>query len=72
MICSRFLCLTFIFCGTFLPLNAFFKEQNDLNEVLSIFRQMNDTPPLLIERLESVLAEGKSMYTADEMTELFQ
>lgn len=71
MICSRFLALTLVFCGTFMLLNAFLKEENDLREIIEIFRGVNDTPPEFLERLENALAEGKIMYTADELTELF-
>lgn len=72
MICSRFSFLALVFCGTFLHLNAVFQDVNDLRKVLKMFYEMDSTPPLVIKRLESALAEGKIIYTADELKELLR
>lgn len=72
MICSRFLLLAFVLCATFLPMNAFFKEENDLREVIKAFIEVKSTPKIVIDRLQSALDKGKIIYSANELSELFQ
>lgn len=72
MIFSRFLALTLVFCGTFMVLNAFLKEKNDIRELLNIFRGINETPPAFIKRLEEDLAEGKTTYSANELSGIIE
>lgn len=57
-------------------LNAASKEETDINDVINTFRQLNETQSpaqmAVIERLERAATEGKTMYTAEELTALFQ
>lgn len=72
MVCWRFVCLTLVFCVTFTLANEPFKGDHQIIELLDLFRELNETPPAVIKRMENDLANGKTTYNPDEFSELFK